>query len=365
MSQTLNDPSAPLSAVRHPACALLAAGQPVAGLVSAEITSTNNYHADTFRADLSVNATGAPPAAFWFGAEQITIEIQAGFQGGALATLLVGEVDHLEWDAVSGVVRIEGRDLSRRLIDAKTQETFQNQTSSQIATTLAQRHGLTPVVTATTTLVSRYYSADHDHTTGDTSRQTQTEWDLLVYLARHEGFDLFMQGYELHFQPAAAASTPPYVVRVDFSGPYPDVNAMSLRCERALTLAADIQVWVRSWSAGSKSGFTVKSGGKVGKSSGTPQRYVVVRPNLTRAQAQALANSVRADLTRHERLVDIELPGDISPTPRDMLLLQGTGTSCDQSYHIDKITRTINVQRGFAMTLACKNVDPHNQSIPA
>jgi hypothetical protein len=114
-----------------------------------------------------------------------------------------------------GRLQIEGRDLSSRLIENKTQEAFVNQTSSQVATTLAQRRGLTPQVTATTTLVGRYYQQDHVRDSLNQFSRTTTEWDLLIYLAQREGFDVFVKGTTLYFQPTTDPSADPYVVRWD------------------------------------------------------------------------------------------------------------------------------------------------------
>ena len=105
-------------------------------------------------------------------------------------------------------VEIDGRDLTARLLDARTQETFSNQTASQIAETLAARHGLTPNVTATQTLAGRYYAADHDRLTlGQFSRAT-TEWDLLTFLAAREGFEAYVSGQTLTFAPCRQPAPP-------------------------------------------------------------------------------------------------------------------------------------------------------------
>ena len=104
-------------------------------------------------------------------------------------------------------VEVDGRDLTARLLDARTQETFSNQTASEIAETLAGRHGLTPNVTATSTLAGRYYEAEHDRITlGQFSRAT-TEWDLLTYLAAREGFEAYISGQTLTFAPLATTAT--------------------------------------------------------------------------------------------------------------------------------------------------------------
>ncbi len=60
------------------------------------------------------------------------------------SSLLQGEADSVSIDPINNTAEIDGRDLTARLLDARTQETFANQTASEIANTLAARHGLTP-----------------------------------------------------------------------------------------------------------------------------------------------------------------------------------------------------------------------------
>jgi phage protein D len=107
-------------------------------------------------------------------------------------------VDNLDYDAEHGTINVDGRDLSAYLIASKVQETFQNQTSSQIAQTLAARHGLIADVTPTTTLVGRYYQIDHEQIgAGDFTRAT-TEWNLVFILAQYENFDVWVTGSTLN-----------------------------------------------------------------------------------------------------------------------------------------------------------------------
>ncbi len=72
---------------------------------------------------------------------------------------MVGNIDSWDFDPAHFEIIASGRDLSGLLIDAKSAgESFKNYTSSQIASLLATRHGLTPVVTATSRAVWRVLS---------------------------------------------------------------------------------------------------------------------------------------------------------------------------------------------------------------
>jgi hypothetical protein len=87
-----------------------------------------------------------------------------------------------------------------------------------------------------------------------------------------------------------------------------------------------------------------------------------VRPNLTEEQAQRLANQTAAEITRHERLVSVDMPGELTLTPRNMARLQGTGTSWDQTYFMDHIERSISFDEGFRQSLRLKNSSPRTQA---
>ena len=353
--------------VRAPRFRVSLNGAVLPGCKTIEIDANNNFSADTFTATFSTATPGAVPLPPWGATDTILVGIEiANDAAGGYVAAFAGEVDEIEADPIGQTVTVHGRDLSRRLRDAKTNETFPNRTSSEIAATLAARHGLTPVVTPTVTLVSRYYANDHDHLSGDNFTRTTNEWDLLVYFAQHEGYDLFVVGTSLYFQPAAAPGIGGK--RVVFKTTSAGVvcnDVMQPRFSRSLTLAKDIDVIVRSWNVNTKRGFDAKStGAKSGKDAGGQQRIVIVRPNLTRDAAIKLANNIRADLTKRERLFRFAIPGDSGFTPRTPVNVFGTGSSWDGYYFTASVHHAIDMQRGYLMTVECKNHSPLNESIP-
>ena len=340
---------------RQPLLSVVANGVPVSGALRAEVSANNHRAADRFTVDIALGPDPAASARFWASAIGIFVDVRASLDQGAAASLVQGNVDHVDLDPVTGRVRIEGRDLSAALIEARTQETFSNRTSSEIATLLAQRHGLAPLVTATRTLVGRYYQNQHDRITLDQFSHATTEWDLLVFLAQQEGFDVFVQGTTLFFQPPAPPSG---------AVPLTPADAIDLRLERSLTLARDLTVTVKSWNTLQQRAFvqTARAAASQAGSTGSPQSYVYVRPNLTTDQALQLAQRKLAELTRHERVVTATLPGDLTLSPRDVILLQGTGTEFDQAYIVDQLDRSLSVQGGFTQRLRATNVSARDQA---
>jgi phage protein D len=209
-------------------------------------------------------------------------------------------------------------------------------------------------------------------TLNDFTRVT-TEWDLLTFLAQEEGFSVWVSGNTLNFQPVPPPTQNPVVITLSGGqDPWVTSNAATVRLRRALTLARDIQVTVQSWSSRTASAFKVTAkatGAKKASASATAgagqtttQNYVYTRPNLTHAQAQALANQKLAELSAHERVVTITMAGETSMTPRQGLQIMGTGTNFDLAYYITEINRHIDAE-GFGQTVTAKNSSPKDTSV--
>ena len=355
---SLNNPRPPggISRAPRPIVSVNGVKLPVQSVISVEVTNASHFTADSYRVELAVSGLpkGLSPT-YWADSQDDRISIAVSLGAEKPSPLIVGQVDDVDWDLTSTVITLTGRDLSAAFIDNKTAEKFQNQTASQIAQTLAIRRGLDSNVQATTTLAGTYYEIDHALTT-----QEETEWDLLVYLAEREGFDVWVSGTTLYFQPSPATTAPPYVMLASRN---PDgtfvSNASQLRVSRSQTLARDVIVMVRSWNQKQQRAFTVTAkrsqAKKKQRSGGTAQTYSFIRPNLTRDQAQQFAEAKAEEITRHERVLNAELPGDSALTTRATVRLVGTGTDWDQLYYPDSVTRRLSMSEGYRMTLRAKN----------
>ena len=362
------------------------------GVIGAEVTNASHFVADSFRVTLSSTAQPITSnAAYWSTGAYDQIGVSIGFENEAALQLITGQVDDIDYDLTNRTIILSGRDLSAALFDSRTSEKFQNLTASQIAQTLALRHGLDSEVQQTATQAGTYYNIDHTVLT-----QEQTEWDLLVFLAEQEGFDVWVSGTKLYFLPTLqapaivppgslpwlnqpsppAGQTPPlpwqvpatksqpgqnldtYVIK--WNQPptgSPDSNATSIQLHRSETLAKDIEVHVLSFNQkGQESVFGVaKAFGAKSVRKGKAQLYTFRRPNLTRDQAQKLAQSYLADLTRHEMTLSASLPGDNVLSTRTLVQLVGTGTAWDQLYYPDSVTRRISFSEGYRMEVRAKN----------
>lgn len=363
----LNDPYGQ-SRVRHPRLRFLADGQQINVALSASVTQTNAFHASRFEVRFAPPVQNSYPVAgpgsfaWWSQQSDMMADVQFGDVPDdgtesdiVWTSVLKGEVDRIIADPIGWLVHVEGRDLTRRFIDHKTVLAHVNQTSSEIVSNLAAQEGLSTQVTGTSSPVGRYYQIEHDKISLDQFHRSLTEWDLITSLARFEGFDAFVDGTTLYFQPPVAASSDAWVGRweVDELGRQSS-NLLRLNMERALTVSRGIKVTVKSWHTKKAAGTHKTAGNRKGADA---QQYVFVRPNLTDDQAQKFADRMYADLSRHERVVTGQAWGDTLLTPRVRFQLTGTGTDWDNTYYPIEVTRRID-QHGFLMDFRAHLLPP-------
>lgn len=343
------------------------------------VENTAYTNADTF--SVTFSASKLPPEydSVWFSNQtDMYAEIRIGVPPNPAAWTpadlpapwIYGRVDDIEYNPVSGIISITGRDLSALLIDSKTTEKFQNKTASQVATILAQRHGLTPVVTATSTPVGKYYEIDHE-----TMTDSQTEWDLLWNLARNEQFIVRVRGTSLYFEPLASPSastaypitwTPP-----NASTGFPTCNVESIDFTRTLTVSRGIKVVMRCFNdvAGKRltavypqsSAAQNASPGSAGKP--TMQTYYYTLHNETQQTLQQKAQAKYQQIVQHEMRLSVELPGDSNLDVNMQIKVTGTGTAFDQSYYPESIKRTLDFNSGYKMTAEAKNENPDSNTV--
>ena len=254
---------------------------------------------------------------------------------------MLGQADVVDIDPIRGVVAVEGRDLAALFIEARTQETFENQNSSDIATILAGRRGLTANVTDTAQIVGRNFQSQHARTTLDQHSWMTTEWDLLTQLARQEGFDVWVSRETLNFVAPSVLS----------SSAITPADCIEVRLERTLNLESDLSVAVRSWDCRGEAALTQTASNRGGDDAA---RYVVIQPNITAEMAQAIAQRLLGEMAQHARCIDIEMPGELTMQPRAGLVLSGTGTDFDNTYAISDVERRISFERGFTQNVRAR-----------
>lgn len=352
-------------------------GERVDAWIDFDLDNNSFYSADTFRCKFAGGLLPTDRNAIWFSNQQdMFVELFIGFPpdpnnytSSDLQSWIYGQVDNIDVDPVTNTIEVDGRDLTRVFIDTKTTQKWPNQTSSQIATQLAQSHGLTPVVTATTMKVGKYYEIDHVNMSDERS-----EWDILNYLADQEGFKVWVRGQSLYFQaPTDPATATPYqiVYQVGTTSAGPKANFENLKMKRALTVSRGIQVKIRSWNKKYAKGFTVSYPSsvktiKVGSSSvgAGGQIYSKTVANLTQDQALQYAQNWYQQLIAHEmKLEGLDMPGDNNLDITSVIQFSGTGTAFDQQYFPDSIHRSMSFNGGYDMVVSAKNHAPDSQVV--
>jgi len=315
---------------------------PLSGALDAEVSVSSHFAAGRFRVRAALEASGA---ALWSDGD-LQVEIQMGLDG-AWNSMMVGQVDRVEIDPIRGEVLVDGRDLSARLQAARTQETFENRTASEIAAILAARHGLAASVTPTTERVGRNYQNGYARTTFDQYSRATTEWDLMTRLAEAEGFDVWVDGATLNFAPASAGLSTIQLAPQDCLG---------LRLERTTSLEGALQVLVKSWDCRGVTAINQAATSQGAAADAAMASYVIVKPNLAADAAQSLAERVLAQMTQHARSIAIEMPGELFIAPRSSISLTQTGTTFDGAYVVSSVERRISFRHGFSQNVQARSV---------
>lgn len=346
--------------------------------VDIEIQTTTFSIADNYSVTIPLN--GQDPNLdlnFWATSTNMQIAIYIGFPINPLSygtndldQLMLGDVDLMEVDPLRATVTISGRDLTSRLIDTKTSQKYASYSASQIATILAQKHGLTPVVTPTSGNVGTVYNNLQVMMTKEI-----TEWDLITFLAQQYGYVVFVNNSNLFFQPYPVPDPKTAFVlqyqSSNISNASPTFDGMTLSFKRSLTIARDVKVLVRvPYNPTTGKAFTVSAQSSkrtrpylknVSMFTGPPQTYTFIRAGLSRDQAQQVANQLLSNITLHETILDVSLPGNNIFRKDSIIQVKGTDTAFDQFYYSDVVYRRFNYQTGYDMRINAKNHSPDTQ----
>lgn len=341
---------------------------------SLEYVENNYSQPDSFKCKLPLyDLHPEINADYWLSQPALLIEIFIGFPNdpinygiGDLQSMVLGGINDLivcPFGPGGGYVEFNGFDLTKSFIDNKTTEKFPNLKASDIVTQLAVKRGLTPVVTKTTTEAGIYYNQDFVQPGSEV-----TEWDLITYLAQREGFQVFVRGTSLYFQPRVTTSPTPYVFQAQTleNGQSASFNGSELTLSRNLNYARDVIVTVSSWNA--KTGYVSAQAkgtknkqivaARVAQSLSQPQTFEYYIPGLSKQQALQRAQQMAEDISQHERVFRTTCPGDNILRKDSLIQVKGVCPSADQTYYPDTITRTVGA--GYIMNVVAKNHSPQS-----
>jgi hypothetical protein len=312
-------------------------GSPIQGLLQGSIVTTNCFSSDSYALTFAMGPLPLQDITFWSSLSSAYVEISfTAAREPTLYSLISGMIDVVHLNPVQGIVTVEGRDLSSRLIDSYRQQDFVNQTASEVASAVASYHGLTPVVTTTSGNVGRYYGDGYTRLSIGQFSRLRSDWDLLVQLARENSFDVFVAGTGLFFQPISSGNIP---VHLSLR------HVKSIRFERTLTIASNAIARVQSWNSQTMASYAGSSSiagsaaALQAPDAANNQPFLFSASNLTSQQVTDSAGRYADELSRLGIILHIEMPWDISLHPRTIILVDETGSSFDTTYKIDYIER--------------------------
>ena len=351
----------------------------VSGWIDWTVSSNSFYEADTFRVSYAASLLPVSNNANWLSTQkELFVEILAGFPTDAnhpdpaeLNSLIYGRVDEIEFNPLERLITLTGRDLTAVFIDSKITDQYVNQTSSQIAQTLAALHpGISAQVTATKGKAGTYYEIDQVQL-----QAGRSEWDLLAYLARKEAFVIYVSGKTLFFQPDPTDRDNPYdIVWVppDEATGSPRCNVIDLGFSRDLTVGKGITVTARSpnRTTGKPTVQSYPSNPKAiqaGKASpfGAVQTfYFNMSSDHTPVEVEAFAKARYDEIIAHEMKMSARLPADNVLSTQRAIRVAGTGTAFDQIYFPRLIVREMSLDSGYVMSVEAQNVNADTQPQP-
>jgi hypothetical protein len=324
-------------------------GSPIQGLLHASVVATNCFSSDSFTLTFAI---GPPPLcdiAFWSSVSSAYIEIWAVASDGPIPqSLISGMIDTVALDPIRAAVAIEGRDLSSSMIDSYRQQDFVNQTASEVVSTIALYHGLTPAVTPTSSNVGRYYGDGYTRLSLGMFSRLRSDWDLVVQLARENGFDVYVQGSTLFFQPSTSFDDIPVQIALR--------DVKTIRLERTLTLRSAAVARVQSWNSQNMTPYASNSSEDAAAVTATSaatngQPFLFSAANFTSQQVVSSADRYATELNHLGTALHIEMPWDLALSPRTIILIDETNSLFDTTYRIDHVERHYSTTSGSIQIL--------------
>lgn len=264
------------------------------------------------------------------------------------------ELDHVFTGRIDGVkpkfsssmtVQIIGRDYSAPLIDTEYTVAYAERTSSQIATMLAEKYGLTPMVTTTTAIADRDIFAN------------KKEWEVLQTLADLEGFVCYVtKDKELYFGPRREEDEE-VVAELNYRKPV--ASCMEIEFDDS-TVGVYNKVTVRHWLGRQKQLIEASAvneelvaamGGQI------KERVIYESKAKTYELAKMYAEKRLQELSRAVVTATGICPGNQKMVAEKKVAVSGCGRF-DETYYIEKATHKLSKQEGFRTTFDITSVRP-------
>jgi phage protein D len=242
-------------------------------------------------------------------------------------------------------VQLVGRDYSARLIDTEFSVAFAERTAAQIATMLAEKHGLTPQVTPTEIIIEKDMYKD------------RKEWEILQELADREGFVCYVKRNKtLYFGPRSELDDT-IIAEINYRQQAKS-NALAIQLDDSLVGVINYVV-VRHW-LGKKKGLVegeAKNQELIDKY-GEKKRVIYDPKAKTKELADQIAEKRLKEWSRVVVTAEpVKVAGSPLMMPEKMVSVKGCGRF-DTSYYIERVRHSLSKSSGFFTEAALTSQRP-------
>lgn len=324
-------------------------------MISVEVEHNSFFQADTFRIKAPMGALKTYDPQWWSRQNELQVAIYMGyvtdpahFSEGNLTPRLLGEADQVEMEWDSQELRITGRDLTARLIDAGSEQTWMNLTADKVVSAIAKKYGMTASVQTppNAEAIGNFLGSDWTHL------EHRSAWDLLTYLANNtvsnkDHWVCYVKWNTLYFGPRP--STQATTIRWPW-------DVQTLRTLRNMVVSKDITVEIEGWNA--QTGTVIV--GSVSSSGHTAigRTYIYVEPGISPSEAIKKAQTKIAQLISHELSAHITMPGNTALDMLHKIQITGTGTDWDTTLFPNNIRHRLTVEDGYSCDVVAKSHAP-------
>jgi phage protein D len=265
------------------------------------------------------------------------------------AQMISGPIDDIYVNIPDELVIIKGCDVSRNMHNTINTTQYLNQTSSQIATTIAGKYGLS-LSGSSSGMVGKLYTKDYVK-----MFDGESDWTAIQHLAEIEGYAAYIQGSTIYFQSPGQGGS----YSVNYQPPTPESPAsgdfLSLSLHANLNLGGTVNSTAMSHDPRQNTNVTATS--TCSGNGGNTLNYDCRGANMTQDQVQKLAKVSVFMAVRHEMEVDADLVGDNSLRAGMSLQISGTQSQWDNSYPIDCVHHELNAD-GYTMNVQARSMAP-------
>ena len=334
--------------VRAPKVSAEINGIIVNSVIHVDITNSGSCKSSRF--DLTVSTSGNARDNQWLKSISSYVTVGITIQFSDIRSGVVsfdGLADSISVDPINSTAHLVGRDYSSILISSTSQESFYNQTASEIVNEIASRHGFSSNVATTSRMVGSYQNNNYGHLSLSDHSQTITEWDLLRHLANSEEFEMFVDGTTLVFTPLGSLSRGNMTLDI--------TSVIGMKFWKNCPLSDQPGLTVKSWNSwiGQVFSYTHESS-KTRRDlnasypiEGPGSGIAIIRPNLFPSDAERLAKQQHALLRQRDLTVQIVMPGETSLKPGDVLAITSPAGSFGSNFIVMSMRREFSTARGF------------------